>query len=114
MEDSDWQPKGVMWLAKPELGEIEGGMQAPHVIRERETSGPRQGFGREVLRGVAKEAGVTLKWAAGGAVSGAGLLGGIGLAMFGFTGLGIGALVGAVVGGVGAVLLYTTGTSLMG
>lgn len=32
--DTDWESKGVTWLAKPELGEVEGGMQAPHVIWE--------------------------------------------------------------------------------
>lgn len=34
LTDPDWEPKGIKWVAKPELGEIEGGMQAPYVIRE--------------------------------------------------------------------------------
>lgn len=32
--DEDWTPTGIKWLARPELGEVAGGMQAPHVIHE--------------------------------------------------------------------------------
>lgn len=30
--DANWKPQGIKWTAKPELGETEGGMQAPHVV----------------------------------------------------------------------------------
>lgn len=30
--DTDWKPMGVMMEAKPELGEVAGGLQAPHVV----------------------------------------------------------------------------------
>ncbi len=33
LTDSDWRPLGITWMAKPELGEAPGGMQAPHVVR---------------------------------------------------------------------------------
>jgi len=33
LTDSDWKPMGIAMEAKPELGEMPGGMQAPHVIK---------------------------------------------------------------------------------
>ena len=30
--DPDWKPMGIKMTAKPELGESEGGLQAPHVV----------------------------------------------------------------------------------
>ena len=75
-----------------------------------------EGIAKEILRdtskGLLKEAAVTLKWGIFGAVVGAVLLGGAGLWKFGFTGFWVGALTGALVGGVGAVALYTMGTTL--
>lgn len=77
-----------------------------------------EGFAQEVIRetskGLLKEAAVTLKWGLSGAVGGAVLLGGVGFWKYGSTGLWIGALAGALVGGIGAVVLYTMGTSLTG
>ena len=34
LTDTDWTPKGIQWLARTDLGEVEGGMQAPYVIKE--------------------------------------------------------------------------------
>jgi hypothetical protein len=31
--DANWQPQGIKMTSKPELGETEGGMQAPHVVK---------------------------------------------------------------------------------
>lgn len=33
LTDEDWQPKGVAMRADPTLGEHEGGLQAPHVVK---------------------------------------------------------------------------------
>jgi hypothetical protein len=33
LTDPDWQPKGIAMLAKPELGETPGGLQAPYVFQ---------------------------------------------------------------------------------
>lgn len=33
LTDTDWAPKGIVMEADPSLGEIEGGLQAPHVIK---------------------------------------------------------------------------------
>jgi hypothetical protein len=33
LTDTDWTPKGIAMVADPALGETEGGLQAPHVIR---------------------------------------------------------------------------------
>ncbi len=33
LTDSDWKPMGIAMEGKPELGEAEGGLQAPHVVR---------------------------------------------------------------------------------
>jgi hypothetical protein len=46
------------------------------------------------------ETGTTIKWAVGGALIGAVVLGGLGFWKFGVTGLAIGAIAGGVVGGV--------------
>lgn len=37
LDQENWEPKGVVMQAKVELGETEGGLQAPHVITEGET-----------------------------------------------------------------------------
>ena len=63
-------------------------------------------FAKEVLSGLKEEARTSLRWAIGGAIVGAVVLGGIGLIIFGLKGLLIGAGLGAVVGGVGLSLLY--------
>lgn len=65
-----------------------------------------------VKEGLVEEAGRWLKWAFGGALLGALVLGGLGLYWFGLTGLGIGAAAGAVLGGFGAWLFYVSATSL--
>jgi hypothetical protein len=67
-----------------------------------------QGFVKEVAKGLVKEVGVTLKWGLWGALLGAIALGGIGFWKFGFTGLWVGALAGALVGGIGAIVLFTS------
>ena len=56
-------------------------------------------LGRDVGKGLLQEAGTTIKWAVGGAIFGAIVVGGLGLWKFGVTGLGIRAVAGAVIGG---------------
>ena len=34
LNEPNWKPQGVKWVAQPQLGETPGGMQAPHVIKE--------------------------------------------------------------------------------
>lgn len=69
-----------------------------------------EGFVKEVARDVGKEfvseTKETLKWALGGAIVGALILGGVGAKYFGLPGLGWGALAGSVVGAVAGALLY--------
>jgi hypothetical protein len=36
LNDRDWQPKGIAMQADPALGETQGGLQAPHVLRHQE------------------------------------------------------------------------------
>ena len=65
-----------------------------------------KGVGKELLR----ETGTTIKWAVGGAVFGAIVVGGLGLWKYGVTGLGIGAVAGAVIGGaVGGWAYFSAG-----
>jgi hypothetical protein len=75
-----------------------------------------EGIAKEVFletsKGLLKEAAVTLRLGISGAAVGAVLLAGSGCWKFGFTGLWIGAIAGALVGGVGAIVLYTMGGSL--
>ena len=63
-------------------------------------------IGRAVGRGLVEEGRNWLRWAGGGALVGAVFLGGAGGYYFGLNGLGIGALAGAVIGAVGALVLY--------
>jgi len=35
LTDKDWEPKGVAMIADPKLGETEGGLQAPFVLKEK-------------------------------------------------------------------------------
>jgi hypothetical protein len=37
LTDRDWRPMGIAMQASPALGETAGGLQAPHVLRERDT-----------------------------------------------------------------------------
>lgn len=71
-----------------------------------------EGFVKEVARDVGKEfvseTKVTLKWALGGAIVGALILGGVGAKYLGLAGLGWGALAGAVVGSIAGALIYIT------
>ncbi|MGB0413109.1 MAG: hypothetical protein ACPGJU_01570 [Coraliomargarita sp.] len=55
--------------------------------------------GREVGKDLVRETGTAIKWAVGGALIGAVVLGGLGFWKFGVTGLAIRAIVGGVVGG---------------
>ena len=57
-------------------------------------------IGRDVGTDLLHETATTIKWAMGGALIGAVVLGGIGFWKFGVTGLAIGAIAGGVVGGV--------------
>ena len=57
-------------------------------------------IGREAGTDLVHETGTTIKWAMGGALIGAVVLGGLGFWKFGVTGLAIGAIAGGVVGGV--------------
>jgi len=34
LTDTDWKPMGIMMESEPELGEIPGGLQAPHVVKK--------------------------------------------------------------------------------
>jgi hypothetical protein len=63
-------------------------------------------IGRAFGRGLVNEGRRWLRWAGTGAVVGAVLLGPAGGYFFGLEGLGIGLLAGAVIGGVGSLLLY--------
>ena len=56
-------------------------------------------IGRDVGTDLLHETGTTIKWAVGGALIGAVVLGGLGFWKFGVTGLTIGAIGGGVVGG---------------
>jgi hypothetical protein len=66
-----------------------------------------ESFSQGLVKEFRQEARSALRWARNGAIVGAVVLGGIGLWYFGLVGLGIGAGIGAVVGGVGAFLLYS-------
>jgi len=63
-------------------------------------------LGRDVGKDLLRETGTTIKWTLGGALVGAVALGGIGLWKFGVTGLAIGAVSGAMVGGAVGFWLY--------
>ncbi len=63
-------------------------------------------FAKEVLSGLKEDARSSLRWAIGGAIAGAVVLGGIGLILFGLKGLLIGAGLGGAVGGIGVSWLY--------
>ena len=69
--------------------------------------------GREVSKELVREAGRTMKWGGTCALVGATALGVLGLWKFGLTGLGIGIVAGAVVGGVGGIILYVKASSLI-
>ena len=60
----------------------------------------------DVGKGLLDDLGLSFRWALWGAMIGAVLLGGTGFWYFGWEGLGLGLLAGAVLGGVGAWLLY--------
>ena len=78
--------------------------------RETKKKSGTTGFIKEIGRGVGTdllhETGATIKWAVGGALIGAAVLGGLGFWKFGVTGLAIGAIAGGVVGGVGVGWFY--------
>ena len=57
-------------------------------------------IGQDVGTDLLHETGTTIKWAVGGALIGAAVLGGIVFWKFGVTGLAFGAIAGGVVGGV--------------
>ena len=65
-----------------------------------------ESLAKEIRDGLAEEAKSWVRWAIAGAIVGAVLLGGIGAYFAGLKGLGIGALAGAVLGGIGVGLLY--------
>ena len=64
------------------------------------TKGFIKEIGRDVGTDLLHETGTTIKWAVGGALIGAAVLGGLGIWKFGVTGLAIGSIAGGVVGGV--------------
>ena len=94
-----------------ELPDPDRSEHSPTGREEPEQAGFLKSLGREVGRGLIKEAGATLKWGIGGAIVGAAAIGALGLVKFGLTGGGIGAVAGAVIGGIGAVYVYTTASS---
>jgi len=61
---------------------------------------------REVGSGLKDEVRTWLRWTMWGAVLGAVVVGAAGAWYFGFTGLAVGAGIGAVAGGLGALLFY--------
>ena len=63
-------------------------------------------IGREAGTDLVSETGTTIKWAMGGVLIGAVVLGGLGFWKFGVTGLTIGAIAGGVVGGVAGGWFY--------
>ena len=64
------------------------------------TTGFIKEIGQDVGTDLLHETGATIKWAVGGTLIGAAVLGGLGFWKFGVTGLAIGAIAGGVVGGV--------------
>ena len=64
------------------------------------TTGFIKEIGRDVGTDLLHETRTTIKWAVGGALIGAAVLGGLGFWKFGVTGLAIGSIAGGVVGGV--------------
>lgn len=78
---------------KPNAGSSHGAQNNPR------SDGFIKEVGRDVGKELLRETGTTIKWAVGGAVMGALVVGGLGLWKFGVTGMGIGALTGAVIGG---------------
>ncbi len=64
------------------------------------------GFWAYVGRSFADGAKESLRWFLIGAVIGAVVLGGVGAYYFGWTGLGIGLIAGAVIGGIGLWWMY--------
>ena len=95
-----------------ELPEPDKSERPPTTGREEpEQAGFLKKLGREVGKSLIQEAGTTFKWGIGGAIVGALALGTLGLVKFGLTGGGIGAVAGAVIGGIGAVYVYTTASS---
>ena len=63
-------------------------------------------FARELGRGLVDEGITWLRWAGTGAMIGAVTVGAAGLYYFGTEALPIGIAVGAIVGGIGALILY--------
>jgi len=68
---------------------------------------------REVGPSLKQETRSWLRWGAWGAVLGAVTLGAAGFWFFGTTGLLLGAAIGAVAGGIGSLLLYLHGASVL-
>ena len=63
-------------------------------------------FARELGRGLVDEGVTWLRWAGTGAMVGAVTVGAAGLYFFGIEALAIAAVVGAIVGGLGALAVY--------
>ena len=68
--------------------------------KKSETTGFIKEIGQDAGTDLLHETGTTIKWAVGGALIGAAVLGGLGFWKFGVIGLAIGAIAGGVVGGV--------------
>ena len=72
---------------------------------------PLRGILRAVGDGLAEEGRAWLRWARGGAILGGGVLGAVGLYLFGVSGLAAGAAIGLILGGAGGWLFYLVATS---
>jgi hypothetical protein len=71
-------------------------------------------LGRETAKELLKETKTMFKWGLYGALGGCVVLGMLGFWKLGFIGLGIGAVGGSILGGAGAVYVYSKATSLVG
>jgi hypothetical protein len=74
-------------------------MENGGIHRELRAKSETEEFIKDVGKDLLRETGTTIKWAVGGALVGAVVLGGLGLWKFGITSLTIGAVVGAALGG---------------
>jgi len=81
----------------------EGNQTAP---KKDQSPGFMEEMARDVGKDLASETKTTLKWALGGAIVGALIIGGIGFWLLGMKVLGVSALIGAVIGAIAGGWIY--------